>query len=309
MKKLVYIGGYRGLIIYLLFNIKNIENTNFIFETRNKLNLKKYVLEEFQIKNKYYKKYILYKLFRKLSKNVNEIWIHDHLEYSEYFVSKFKNIKLLEDGLLNYTHTESLKKKKIKIKNWLLGGPLFIDRNRFGISDSISEIYLTNLKPIPKEIKSKVKIINLKEKWDSLDEKEKDKILNIFNFEKDKINKKLKNKKIILITQPLSEDEALTEEEKIDIYKNIIKKYNEDEILIKPHPREKTNYKKVFPNVEVLESDFPLEIQTFLLSDIKEVVTLFSTAVYNFEGIAKKIEFLGTKVNKKLIKKFGTIEK
>lgn len=309
MKKIVYVGGYRGLIIFLLLNIKDIGDTEFIFETKNEINLKKYILDEFQIKNKYYKKYILYKLFRKLSKNVNEIWMQDHLECSEYFVSKFKNIKLLEDGLLNYTHTESLKKKKIKIKNWLLGGPFIIDRNIFGISDNVSEIYLTNLKPIPENIKTKVKIIDLKEKWNSLDEEEKNKILNIFNFEKEEVNKKLKKKKIILITQPLSEDEALTEEEKIEIYKNIIKKYNEEEIIIKPHPREKTNYKKAFPNVEVLESDFPLEILTFLLDNIEEVVTLFSTAVYNFEGIAKKIEFLGTKINKKLIKKFGTIEK
>lgn len=64
-----------------------------------------------------------YKIFKKSLKNIDEIWIQDHLLCADYFVSKFKNIKLLEDGLLNY---ESKYDKKIKIhkkiKNWILGG-------------------------------------------------------------------------------------------------------------------------------------------------------------------------------------------
>lgn len=130
----------------------DLKNVIFIFENENSINLPNKVilnLDERKNENRYLKKYKTYKIFKKFLKNVNEIWIQDHLLYADYFVSKFKNIKLLEDGLMNYELKYSKKlKRHIKIKNWILGGPLLVDENKFGVSKNISEIYLTGLKEI-----------------------------------------------------------------------------------------------------------------------------------------------------------------
>jgi len=45
------------------------------------------------------------------------------------------------------------------------------------------------------------------------------------------------DRKILLLTQPLSEDKIITEEEKIKIYREIIEKQNGRKIYIKAHPR------------------------------------------------------------------------
>lgn len=180
----------------------------------------------------------------------------------------------------------------------------------FGLSEKIQKIYLTGILPIPNLIESKVKVVNIENLWNNLLEGEQEKILDIFNIKIEKIKNlnKLKNK-ILLITQPLSEDRVITEQEKIKVYREIIEKQNVRKIYIKAHPREKINYKEVFKNfnIEVIENTFPIEL--FLLLNIKfdKVITLFSTGALNFKGKAE-VEFIGTEKYPKLYERFGKIE-
>lgn len=149
----------------------------------------------------------------------------------------------------------------------------------------------------------------MKEKWEQLSLEEQEEILKIFNLKNSDLIKwqKLKNK-VLLITQPLSEDGIITEKEKIEMYKEIIEKNKLENIMIKPHPREKTNYKKIFPDVELIEGKFPLEILMLLGINFKEVITIFSTAALNFKGITN-VNFIGTEDNIYLKEKVGEIKK
>ena len=162
---------------------------------------------------------------------------------------------------------------------------------------------------IPEIIKNKVEIINLKNKWEKLPLNKKSDILNIFNLNTDELEKirKTENNKILLITQPFSEDKFMSEEEKIELYKNIIKQYDFNEILIKPHPRETTNYNKIFPKIKVIRGNFPLEILMVLGVKFKEVVTVYSTAALNFKGICN-INYLGTVSYPEIKEKVGEIK-
>ena len=173
----------------------------------------------------------------------------------------------------------------------------------------IKKIYLTGIAEIPEIIKNKVEIVNLKEKWEQLSFEEQEEILRIFDLKNSDLIKwqKLKNK-ILLITQPLSEDGIISEKEKIEIYKEIVEKNKSENIMIKPHPREKTNYKNIFPNIELIEGKFPLEILMLLGINFKEVITIFSTAVLNFKGITN-VNFIGTENNEHLKEKVGEIKK
>lgn len=176
----------------------------------------------------------------------------------------------------------------------------------FGYDETVNKIYLTeNLcKEIPKGLEKKVEIINLKELWNKKSEEEKKIILDIFNFN-DKIREKITKNIIMLFTQPLSEDNMISEEEKIEIYSKILAKYNNQTVMIKPHPREKTDYSRYFPNCYVMEEKYPVEILELVGINIKKAVTVFSSAVF---GLGKNIEidFYGTEIHPKLLNIFGS---
>ncbi len=91
---------------------------------------------------------------------------------------------------------------------------------------------------------------------------------------------RLKQARVLLVTQPMSEDNIMSEADKIAIYKSIIEKY-QDKIIIKPHPREITDYQKFFPNIEVFPKTAPVELLKLLVPEINRIATFFSTAGVN----------------------------
>ena len=52
--------------------------------------------------------------------------------------------------------------------------------------------------------------------------------------------------KVILLTQPYAIDGHMTEEEQMNVYRKIVSHYGEDNVVIKPHPRDKCDYKVFF---------------------------------------------------------------
>ena len=327
-----------GLII--LFIKKNLVSEDIIFfysennrliaeiSKKFKINLKK---EEIKYSSKLkiiFKTFINnHKLIRQLNdKKVKEIFIQDHIKESQFILNNVKKkIYLLEDGTSNYNEkllAEQLKVKRnkskepilIKLKIWIYRK--FINKlnsyySEYGTSQKINKIYLTGILPIPDVIKEKVEIVNIEKLWEELDERKKKEILNILNVNLEEVELLRKEKeKILLITQPLSEDGIINEEEKIDLYKEILLERRIKKVFIKPHPREKTNYIEVFKNigieVKVLPNEFPAEIFMLLDMSFKKVITIFSTAVLNFKH-KYEIEFIGTKKYSKLYKRFGDI--
>lgn len=288
----------------------------------NLANLNVIILNNFKKGNYLLKKYKKWEISNNLLKKLNEIeeiYLQDHITYSQFFLNNFiRKIYLLEEGILNYNDNilknefeKKIEKVRIfhNIKKSIIE-KIKKDYKRFGLSEKIEKIYLTGLLPIPNLIKDKVEIININELWNNLSQKGKKEILDVFNIEIEKIQIFDKDdKKNLLLTQPLSEDKIITEKEKIEIYREIIEKQNVRKIYIKAHPQEKTNYKEVFKNfnIEVIENTFPIEL--FLLLNIKfdKVITLFSTGALNFKGKAE-VEFIGTEKYPKLYERFGKIE-
>lgn len=105
----------------------------------------------------------------------------------------------------------------------------------------------------------------------------------------------------------MSEDGAITEEEKVKLYKEIIEGYSDENIVIKTHPREKTEYKKYFPKALIITEKFPLEVVALLNIGFKEVVTIFSTAAFHFKGVSN-VKIVGTAGTEKLKNYFGTVK-
>ncbi|WP_426710477.1 glycosyltransferase family 52 [Cetobacterium sp. SF1] len=314
--KRVFLGNTMySLMIYLILFPREIDETYYVFggalEGRVK-NLKSSTIEEktskIRILRKFYRIYSNFQAKRFFKKNkLDKLPVYgiDHWSWNGY-IKKYHDIFLIEDGTINYdlkNQIESFKKRnwRKRVRWWL-----YWKKPSFGLSEGVKKIYLTGLGPIPGEIKDKVEIIDLEKKWNLLTGEEKNKIFKIFGIE-DSIVEKIKRGEGVLITQPLSEDKVLTEEEKIELYRKILNNYKNIKIIIKKHPREETDYSKYFPEAIVINEEFPFELLLLNGEKVKKLITIFSTGV--LMGKDKlDIDFYGTEIDEKIYKRFGSME-
>ncbi|WP_130890930.1 glycosyltransferase family 52 [Fusobacterium ulcerans] len=282
MKTVAFLENQYSLLIFLLINIKNKKDIKIYRETdidkSSKLKIWLFILK------------IIFKY--------NTVYGQDHTAIGNKLLLA-KNFILLEDGLMNYKE-----KKDSKLKYYIKR--IFLKKAILGQASNVKKIYLTGLAPIPEEIAHKVEIINLKELWNKKTLEEQNEILDIFSFDLN-IKEKIKRRNMILFTQPLSEDGIITEKEKIELYSKIIRKYDNEKLVIKKHPREKTDYKEIFNNILVIEESFPAEIFDFLDIKFEKIITIFSTAALNLSQDIN-IDFYGTEVEDKLLRYFGSFE-
>ena len=308
MMNIAHFANTYSLMIYLLLaEVKLKKETIFILENIDI----KLPYRTIKVKNKIKNRIniYLYELFLNLcikilillkGKNIS-IYGQDHTLIGNKLL-EVGNFYLIEDGSMSYSFFKNPKKNILKKKI-----NCFMKRKAYlGVDSSVKKIYLTGLAPIPEEISYKVELINLKELWSKKTLEEQNDILDIFSFDLN-IKEKIKGRDIILFTQPLSEDNVITEEEKLKIYSEIIKKYPKDKLVIKTHPREKTDYKDVFKEYLVLDNPFPFEILNLLDVKFNKAITLFSTAALGLgEGV--EVDFYGTEVHVKILERFGSCD-
>lgn len=322
MQKIIYVNTVYSLFLSFLI-APDIEKNLYLFNEDFSIKILKNIDNKIILK-KYKKipKIIRWIFIRKYLKNfLNEykskfegkdFYIQDHLMYSQFLLNNIQaKFFLVEDGTINYTFVEDKKEEEIKENSILYRKTYLLEKffSIMGVSQRIEKIYLTGILPIPKNIEEKAKLIKITELWDRLSSEEKRKVLKIFNIELNMIEKLKKSKKgILLITQPLSEDKIIPEEEKIEIYREILLNKKVNKVFLKTHPREKTNYRKHFKefDIEIIPKEFPIEILSFFNIEFEEVVTLFSTSVFNFKN-KYKIDFIGVDNYPKLLEKFGNI--
>lgn len=220
---------------------------------------------------------------------VDDFYGHDHVSFSSLFDKR--KFTVIEDGLSNY--------KNPKISNLKVGLLVLfrVDFRARGYNVKTNKVILTGLDDIPESIRDKVTIINRNDFINNLEY-----ICDgAFSYKEE-----IKDKSILLITQPLSEDDVLSEFEKIEIYKEILGEFiNSEYLIIKPHPRERTDYKLYFPNATIIKSGFLVESLLNKKSIIK-VVTLFSTAVFSIQCV--DVEIYGTGKSSKLSSRYGVIK-
>ncbi|ELV8684360.1 hypothetical protein QNE28_004361, partial [Vibrio fluvialis] len=97
---------------------------------------------------------------------------------------------------------------------------------------------------------------------------------------------------VIILSQPLSEDNFISEERKIDIYREISEEYIQQgfNVYLKPHPREYTRYEQHLNEVKVFPSLMPSEVLNLQsLNKFDVGVAIQSTALDNASFIIEKI--------------------
>lgn len=252
-----------------------------------------------QLYNYYISFYIRYPFLK--NKNI-EYWGHDHLNYSPYVIHKNK-LNIIEDGTTNYFGINPTPHSN-RIKNYIFLGPLGIREQYRFQQKTVNSEYLTGLdNNSPAMHSDKAVVISIKQKWEESDESKKKKILYYYNLTKEDLNC-LHNCDSVLITQTFSEDNIMSEEDKVEMYKRLISGIEIDHLLIKPHPRETTNYKLYFPNANVFIKKIPIQLFELCNITFKKVYTVFSTAVFSFKDA--EVVFWGAEVDDRILKRFSS---
>ena len=143
--------------------------------------------------------------------------------------------------------------------------------------ENILKCYSTT--DIIKDLKPpKLTTFDVQKLWNGLSEEHQNKIANIFNMSAKDLST-ASSRSVVLITQPLSEDNMMAESDKVELYTRIVNNYGVENVVIKPHPREKTNWAQIFPDMPIIPRQIPVELLTKLVS-LNKVATFFSTAAF-----------------------------
>lgn len=281
-----------------LENVVMVGNDMVRINTKNKIRyFFRYILQLVKLKKTY---------LSKLNKFENNI-IYGATIFAPLFAKK-NDVFVIEDGTGSYIKKEDLKHstflriKKILHRIFLQAEDNFhVERKNY-----IKKIFYTGIGDIPEDVLHKSIIINLEELWRKKDIYEQDEILNIFNLDK-QIIADFTKRKIILFTQTLNEDGFVeTENQKIEIYRKALENEDLNNVIVKPHPREKTNYEKYFPGIKQIEGQIPFQLLSLIGIKVEKAITLFSTAVLSFpEDIS--IVWYGTTLSDMLHEKYGEI--
>lgn len=218
----------------------------------------------------------------------SEIYLCDTDSSKSYFLYEYGDlgINMIEDGARTYRQRHSFFEYFVKtyITRTPVGG---------GFDKEITRIYAQFPQRLPKKLQNKAIELNIKREVETLSEKTKQELFEIF-LPKDSFKIRGHNNALIL-TQPISEDRVVkSEKEKINIYRDVISKVpSEMNVILKTHPREITKYQDHFKEITILPALFPIEILGLQEGFFFEHgYTLFSTALSNLE-IVKHRFFLG----------------
>lgn len=150
-----------------------------------------------------------------------------------------------------------------------------------GNNPQCKAFYLTEENTSPVLGNKKVIINSFQELWQRSSDTKKQFILDLFGVNRQD-SRILEERTTMFLTQPLVQDNVLTEGEYLSLLRSIFSHYDLSKMVIKTHPRDMFDYKKHFPDVAVY--DKKINIQLMLLSgvDIQRAVTICSSSINAF---------------------------
>jgi len=229
----------------------------------------------------------------------------DHIQF---FAGLVKNRKytLIEDSpfiFSNFPNTFFYKQDKKMRKSFAYNIVRFLYGNTFacgfGQNNQSENIILTQEHDLKFLNDKQTTLLNLEKSWQNSSAEKQKLILDLFNID---LSAPIfsKNKSIIILTSPFTVDMPnFTEQEQIDLYREIVESYDKNKVVIKTHPRDKINYSNFFPDIEVFNKPIPMQLLSLLGVRFEKAVTVFSSSVLDFP-YEIEIEKIGTSCNKKI---------
>lgn len=215
----------------------------------------------------------------------------------------YRKYCLIEDGVGDYDINNSPLQRSVSLKHRIMYGPIY--ERYFGNNKLCYRIILTR-KPSTPVMEEKGQTINIEELWNSSSETKRRLILSKFNVCNEDLQQ-MCSRNCLILTQPLSEDGMISEEEKLEIYRKYILDFGEENTIIKTHPREKTDYRKTFPNAMVFDKIVPMQLIRLIGTNFKKVATLSSSSALDFLNDNIEVYFEGTSGYPSIERKYGHI--
>ena len=219
------------------------------------------------------------------------LYLGGDLTFTNTLLRYSKKPMYLEDGAGSYEKifdkNNSVRSKREGFFLRLLMGDVY---PWYGLADHVRKIYLTGILPIPGIIADKVELMNLKQLWLQKNKEQQEEIARIFlpsGFDRDLI----REYDVLLLTHPFSEFSYgyFLEEEKIEVYRKLVARYDESNLVIKKHPAETTDYSNYFPKARVIDLPCPLELLVFMGLSAKTALSVNSTSIFGTDAFQEKI--------------------
>lgn len=201
---------------------------------------------------------------------------------SNFIYRKSKVVILVEEGANLYAYPKP-NKLNLLIKNVFYN--VSID---FYKDDKLRKILVQFPDRYPDHLTKKTEKFDLLGNMKCINGRTKELIIDVFleKHSASELKQINSNKKLIIVTQPLSEDGFITEKEKISLYKEIIENHKDNyQIFLKKHPRERTTYR--FDNVTELSGSFPSEIFLMLEMKFNKAVGICTSAILTIDADEK----------------------
>ena len=277
-----------ALLLYILYT-KDWENTFYCFNCANEVpdyfrnnNVKYFVYKKDSVSRAVPIKVvgrlvdeIRYLFFIKKMQKQNGLHFFgdDDSILSKPFVGK--DFVVVEDGLANYTPENVQYLQKIN----LLGHDC--KYKVMGFDPIITKVLLSGAFVVPCILEKKAITVNVKKLWQEKSEKEKTKILSVFNITEEELKKYRAD--YVLLTQNYDSYNVNTRENEFSRYQKILKNYPFGKVMIKPHPASTFNYKRYFPDYKVIPQGIPFELMA-LYNEYKVLICINSTAAFSIPG-------------------------
>lgn len=308
------------LLMYLVHMYPDaFSNTFFIFgdsikkEIADRFEHKMYVSSPTILKSRFLQLLYFKFKFNNFPRSRYNIYCQDHLLFAQMIIGS-SSYTLIEDSpgffdmyieskkyFINMNFAKSLNGKILK---FLFGN--LVTQNLGHNSNCINIIIATPERN--KFILSKNHTLcNMYEIWINLKKEYRERILSIFDVTNNDIME-LSKRKHILFTQPLTEIKGISIKKQIEIYRKILSKYDQNEIILKTHPRDIVNYEIIFPNTYIFKKDIPSQLLDLIGCKFEKAITIFSSAVTSF-SYNIQIDWYGTEIDEMLFKSEGHIAK
>lgn len=150
----------------------------------------------------------------------------------------------------------------------------------------------------------KYEVVDINSLWVNSSETKKNFILKVFNVSNEMLSI-IEQSSVLFLTSPFMEVMNISETDFFEILKPYYQKYINDNICIKPHPKEcKFPYEKYFPQATVLKTRAPMELLNLVGAKIRIVVSEGTSAIRCLPSNVE-IEYADLSINDELYMKYG----
>ena len=264
--------------------------------------LQKYRVDTGNIVSNMWNRIIFTKKFGKLLepdvpvdfKQYKDIYVFCDSDPIGYYLS-YKKIyyHALEDGLNTLKYCDMARysnRGHFGIKAWMAAHNLIFIEN--GYAKYCIDMEVNDISSCPYPLPNYVEV-NRNEMYDKLTEKDKRLLVGVFIENMSQLEEQFANvpadmPKNLVLTEPLCE---LSVREQL--FKDVVEEYCKDAVaIIKPHPRDELDYKKIFPENIVIEGKFPMEVLNYIPGvTFDKVISVFTVpGAIRFSG---EVIFLG----------------